>query len=135
MRFRTGAIGYEKYILSIEHMSHFTPHNLRKYALTTFANNNTHLRIAALFEGHKTALQNDDSYIQISRDALRKAYLNSLDDLTFLSHAHELAESDLDIGPINLNEYIVDEIRDILADSFNEIKTIIDSNNLIAEEI
>lgn len=82
-RLDKGEISKDTFDEYVDCIPKFSQHQLRRYAISTFANNNVNLRVAALFEGHKPPLFNDYSYVKLDKDTLEKAYLSCLEDLSF----------------------------------------------------
>ena len=61
----------------------FHPHALRKYFITTAAENIGNLRVCALMEGHTAPMGLDDNYVQISDDLIKEEYHKLIEDLSF----------------------------------------------------
>lgn len=60
----------------------FHAHACRKFFSSMIAKNCGNLRICALLEGHTAPLKTDGSYIEISVDDIKEAYLSAIPDLS-----------------------------------------------------
>ena len=81
--FKNDRIDEDDYYEKIDCIPKFKPHQLRKYAASTFANSGVNLRVCALFEGHKPPLENDNSYIKLNKEILQEEYYKCLPNLSF----------------------------------------------------
>lgn len=79
---KNGEISAEDREKEIEKIPKFHAHALRKFFQTTIARNCGNLRICSIMEGHTTPLKTDPSYIQISVEDVKEAYLLALPDLS-----------------------------------------------------
>lgn len=61
----------------------FSPHALRKYFITTVAENVGNLRVCALMEGHAPPMGLDRNYVRISDELVKNEYLKVIPPLSF----------------------------------------------------
>ncbi len=60
-----------------------TAHGLRKFFISTVAENVGNLRVCALMEGHAAPMGLDDNYVKINDDLIKESYLAVVPDLSF----------------------------------------------------
>ncbi|MBQ2653057.1 MAG: site-specific integrase [Methanobrevibacter sp.] len=60
----------------------FHAHSCRKFFSSMIAKNCGNLRICAILEGHTSPLKTDGSYIEISLEDIKEAYMSALEDLS-----------------------------------------------------
>ena len=80
-----GEISKETYEESIETIPNFHAHGLRKFFITTLAQNRVDARISALMEGHKAPIATDSRYVgsDFLRESIKEEYLRCIPDLSF----------------------------------------------------
>lgn len=76
-------ISQEEYDILSEENPNFTPHALRKYFISTVAENIGNLRVSALMEGHVPPMDLDMNYVKISDDLIKEEYLKLIPSLSF----------------------------------------------------
>ena len=84
-RYEQGEISKETYEESIETIPNFHAHGLRKFFITTLAQNRVDARISALMEGHKAPIATDSRYVgsDFLRESIKEEYLRCIPDLSF----------------------------------------------------
>lgn len=92
---KNGELSIEDREKEIEKIPKFHAHALRKFFQTTIARNCGNLRICSIMEGHTTPLKTDPSYIQISWEDVKEAYLLALPDLSLENIETKVYTSDI----------------------------------------
>ena len=114
-KFDNGEIDEETYEDMLDDIPSFSPHQLRKYAASVFANNGVNLRVCALFEGHKPPLATDVNYVRLDKDTLKSNYYKCLEVNIITSKERALFDKKYKelLGEINMikNMVTVDDVN------------------------
>ena len=84
-KYEQGDISKETYEESVATIPNFHAHGLRKFFITTLAQNRVDARISALMEGHVPPIQTDSHYVNSAflKDSIREEYMRCIPDLSF----------------------------------------------------
>ena len=78
-----GGITEYTYNKMLDEAPRLSAHGLRKYFISTAAENVGNLRVCALMEGHAAPMGLDDSYVKISDDLIKEEYHKLIEPLSF----------------------------------------------------
>ena len=136
-RYEQGEISKETFEESIETIPNFHAHGLRKFFITTLAQNRVDARISALMEGHRHPLVTDSNYFSSDflDESVKEEYLRCIPDLSFENvevrfltseerrsleeKLAELSEKNRSIEE-NIGQYVDKAIEDRLDDVFGD---------------
>ena len=84
-KYEQGDISKETYEESVATIPNFHAHGLRKFFITTLAQNRVDARMSALMEGHVPPIQTDSHYVNSAflKDSIREEYMRCIPDLSF----------------------------------------------------
>ena len=84
-RYEQGEISRETYEESIEAIPNFHAHALRKFFITTLAQNRVDARISAIMEGHRAPIATDSHYVNedYMKESVKSEYMRCIPDLSF----------------------------------------------------
>lgn len=82
-KYTKGELSEHEYNELLEEEPNFTPHNLRKFFISTAAENIGNLRICALMEGHAAPMNIDSHYVKINDDVIKEEYHKLIEPLSF----------------------------------------------------
>lgn len=83
LKLKDGLISEETYDDEIVNIPKFHAHGLRKFFISTLANNSSNLRINLLMEGHKSNIKTDKNYIKLDKELIKETYINLIPFMTF----------------------------------------------------
>lgn len=81
-KIKNGGLAEEDYDKEVAKIPKFHAHGLRKFFSSMIAKNCGNLRICTLMEGHTSPVATDSSYIQITLDEIKEAYMSAIPDLS-----------------------------------------------------
>lgn len=84
-RYEQGEISKETFDESMSTIPNFHAHGLRKFFITTLAQNRVDARISAVMEGHVAPIQTDSHYVnsEFLKESIKDEYLRCVPDLSF----------------------------------------------------
>lgn len=83
LKLKDGLISKETYDDEIINIPKFHAHGLRKFFISTLANNSSNLRINLLMEGHKSDIKTDKNYVKLDKKLVKETYINLIPFMTF----------------------------------------------------